>query len=546
MSELLADRTATTPRPGPRIHPRFLELTSLLLIAPLCVVGAIIGVQLIVTLGITANTSLIGALAGMALARIPLAAFARYRSVHVQNLAQSAISAATFGAGNALMLPIGIPFVLGRPDLVPALFAGVFMAMLIDGYMLYRMFDSEVFPATGAWPPGAAAAEAIRAGDEGGRKAVVLGVGVVIGIAGNWLIAPAVMSAFGVAFIGNIWALSMFGIGLLVRGYSALLFNNAWFAAIIPGGDINKAYVPHGMMVGAGIVALVQVALIIMRRNRLHTGAEGATRTPTEIRRSLGMGIVVYLLIAVMIALLGGLAAQLSVGMLVLFLVYAAFAALVHELIVGLAAMHSGWFPAFAVALISLVIGMLIGFPPVALALLVGFSAATGPAFADMGYDLKAGYVLRGYGSDPAFERDGRRQQLIAAMFAFLVAAVVVLVSYRSFFAQGLVAPVDKVYVATIKAGASPDVAWSLVKWAIPGAIIQFLGGPKRQLGILLATGLLIPFPLAGWAVLIGIACRIVWERFARGEGMEVFGAGVIAGDALFAFFTSTWKAAMR
>ncbi len=479
----------------------------------------------------------------MALARIPLAAFARYRSIHVQNLAQSAISAATFGAGNALMLPIGIPFVLGRPDLVPALFAGVFMAMLIDGYLLYRMFDSEVFPATGAWPPGAAAAEAIRAGDEGGRKAAVLGVGVIVGIAGNWLIAPAVMSAFGVAFIGNIWALSMFGIGLLVRGYSTLLFSNPWFAAVIPGGDINRAYIPHGMMVGAGIVALIQVGLIILRRS---TTASGASQSPVEVRGSLGLGFAIYLAIALVIALLGGLAAQLSIGMLVAFLVYAAFAAMVHEVIVGLAAMHSGWFPAFAVALITLVIGMLIGFPSVALALMVGFSAATGPAFADMGYDLKAGFMLRGYGSDPAFERDGRRQQLIAAMFAFVVAGVVVLIAYPGFFAQNLVAPVDRVYVATIKAGASATVAWSLVTWAVPGAIIQFLGGPKRQLGILFATGLLIPFPLAGWAVLIGIACRTLWERFARSEGMEVFGAGVIAGDALFAFFTSTWKAAFR
>ena len=546
MSDLAADRPATVPTQGSRIHPRFLELASLLLIAPLCVVGSIIGVQLIVTLGITANTSLIGALAGMMLARVPLAAFARYRSIHVQNLAQSAISAATFGAGNALMLPIGIPFVLGRPDLVPALFAGVFLAMLIDGYLLYRMFDSEVFPAVGAWPPGAAAAEAIRAGDEGGRKAVVLGVGVIIGIAGNWLIAPTVMSAFGVAFIGNVWALSMFGIGLLIRGYSVLLFNNAWFAAIIPGGDINKAYLPHGMMVGAGIVALVQVAIIIAQRNRMHADTAGAMRTPAHVRRSLGLGFVVYLLIAVAIALPGGLVAQLSFGMLVLFLIYAAFAALVHELIVGLAAMHSGWFPAFAVALITLVIGMLIGFPPIALALLVGFSAATGPAFADMGYDLKAGYMLRGHGSDPAFELEGRRQQLIAAMFAFVIAGIVVWMSYRGLFARNLVAPVDRVYVATIKAGTSSAVAWSLVTWAIPGAIIQFLGGPKRQLGVLLATGLLIPFPLAGWAVLIGVACRIVWQRFARSEGMEVFGAGVIAGDALFAFFTSTWKAAFR
>jgi uncharacterized oligopeptide transporter (OPT) family protein len=89
---------------------------------------------------------------------------------------------------------------------------------------------------------------------------------------------------------------------------------------------------------------------------------------------------------------------------------YAAFAAFIHELLVGIAAMHSGWFPAFAVALITLIIGILIGFPPVALGLLVGFSAATGPAFADMGYDLKAGYILRGFGRSPAFELDGRRQ----------------------------------------------------------------------------------------------------------------------------------------
>jgi uncharacterized oligopeptide transporter (OPT) family protein len=532
MSDVTAGRAAGSP-PGTRSHPRFLELGSLLLIAPLCVVGAIIGVQLIVTLGITANTSLIGAIAGMALARIPLRAFMRYRSVHVQNLAQSAISAATFGAGNALMLPIGIPFVLGRPDLVPALLAGVFLAMLLDGYMLYRMFDSEVFPATGAWPPGAAAAEAIRAGDEGGRKAVILGVGIVVGIAGNWLIAPAVMSAFGVAFIGNIWALSMFGIGLLIRGYSAMLFQ---------GFDINKAYMPHGMMVGAGIVALIQVAMIIMRQRTIH----GASRSTSHVRQSLGLGIVLYVLIALLIAGVGGLMAELSTGMLVLFLIYAAFAALVHELIVGLAAMHSGWFPAFAVALITLVIGILIGFPPVALALLVGFSAATGPAFADMGYDLKAGFMLRGYGSDPAFELDGRKQQLLAAMFAFVVAGVVVLIAYPGYFAQNLVAPVDRVYVAAIKAGASFEVARSLLLWAIPGAIIQFVGGPKRQLGVLLATGLLIPFPLAGWAVLIGIACRIVWERLAKAEGMEVFGAGVIAGDALFAFTTSVWKAAIK
>jgi uncharacterized oligopeptide transporter (OPT) family protein len=226
--------------------------------------------------------------------------------------------------------------------------------------------------------------------------------------------------------------------------------------------------------------------------------------------------------------------------LLIAFIVYAAFAALAHEVIVGLAAMHAGWFPAFAVALITLVIGMLAGFPPVALTLLVGFSAATGPAFADMGYDLKAGYMLRGNGADPAFELEGRKQQLFAALFAFAVAGAVVLIAYPSYLANNLVAPVDRVYAATIKAGASMDVARQLLMWAIPGAILQFLGGPKRQLGVLFATGLLLLVPYAGWAVITGVVLRLLWSRFA-GDGqrstMEVFAAGVIAGDALFSFY---------
>jgi uncharacterized oligopeptide transporter (OPT) family protein len=540
----MSEPTAT----GGQRHPSLFEPATLVLIGLLCIIGSIIGMQLLVTLGVTANTSLIGAMAAMALARLPIGIFLRYRSIHVQNLAQSAISSSTFGAANSLMLPIGIPFLLGRPDLVMPMFAGAFMAMLLDAYLLYRMFDSRVFPAQGAWPPGVAAAEAIKAGDEGGRKAVLMGIGFVVGIVGAFFKIP--MSAFGVAFIGNIWALSMFGIGLLLRGYSGPLFDNPTFASIIPKGDLMAAYIPHGFMIGAGLVALVQVAQLMMQRDAAAKEAETAAGTrDAAVKRALGLGTIGYLAIAVFLAIVGGLMSDMSIGMLILFVLYAAFAAYVHELIVGLAAMHSGWFPAFAVALITLIIGMLIGFPMPALALLVGFSAATGPAFADMGYDLKAGYILRGNGIDPAFEREGRKQQLYAAMFAFVVAGIVVLVSYQSYFAQNLVAPVDKVYAATIRAGVAPGVAWSLFMWAIPGAILQFVGGPKRQIGVLFATGLLINFPIAGWSVLVGIVCRVIWEKLrgADGEGdMEVFAAGAIAGDAIYSFFDSVLKGFRR
>ena len=144
--------TITTARPAVR-HPTIFEPATLILLTVLCVVGAIIGMQLLVTLGVTANTSIVGALIAMALARVPLRVFARYRSIHVQNLAQSAISAATFGAGNSLLLPIGIPFLLGRSDLVLPLLGGVGLAMLVDATMLYRLFGSRAFPPRAPGPP---------------------------------------------------------------------------------------------------------------------------------------------------------------------------------------------------------------------------------------------------------------------------------------------------------------------------------------------------------------------------------------------------------
>jgi len=531
----LNDAPSAASMTGHGPHPRTFNGSTLALLVLLSVFGAIIGVQLLTSLGVTPNTSIIGALAAMIVARVPLAIFGRFRSVHEQNLAQTAISSATFGAANSLLLPIAIPYLMGRHDLVVPMFIGVACAMLLDAYLLYRLFDTRIFPASGTWPPGVAAAEAIKAGDAGGKQARLLGLGIGVGVIGAWLHVP--MSAFGTAFLGNIWALSMFGVGLLVRGY----------AKPLAGVDINALYIPHGLMIGAGVVALVQVVSQIRTRGANHVAAQSSqpadlTRTAQSMRRTLRLGAAAYVSLAALLALGCGLYTDMSVPMLVAFVFYAAFAAYVHEMIVGIAAMHSGWFPAFAVALITLLIGMLVGFPPLALTVLCGFSAATGPAFADMGYDLKAGNMLRGNGADPRFELEGRRQQLAAGMLAFIVAMPVVFFTYGGYFSHGLTPPVAAVYVATIKAGVAQGVASHLLLWAIPGALIQWIGGPRRQLGVLLSTGLLIPNPMAGWAVMTGIALRLIalriWGDKVR-SGLEVFAAGTIAGDALFSFFNS-------
>jgi len=109
---------------------------------------------------------------------------------------------------------------------------------------------------------------------------------------------------------------------------------------------------------------------------------------------------------------------------------------------------------------------------------------------------------------------------MLAAMMAFVIAGIVVFFSYPSYFAQNMVVPVDKVYAATIQAGIAPGVAWSLALWAIPGAILQLIGGPKRQLGVLFATGMLINSPMAGWAVMLLAAVR-----------PELFGPIIVGAD---------------
>jgi uncharacterized oligopeptide transporter (OPT) family protein len=513
--------------PPPKMTEPLLLLAAIILAA----LGAIIGIQLITTLGISANTSILGALIAICVSRIPLAALAGFRDIRRQNLVQTAVSAATFGAANCLMTAIGIPWLMGMPELVWPMLLGAAMAMLVDATMLYRMFDSKVFPATGVWPAGVATAEALWAGDRGGKKALFLGIGIAAGVGGAALGVP--MSAAGVALIGNQVALMMFGIGLLVRGYA----NNHPFIDVIPSFDVNALFIPHGFMIGAGLVALIQVICQIVAARKATNQVGEDKQAAKKFMLTLRSGFVAYLLVALLIAVMAGLYTEMSLPMLVGFLLFAAVAALIQETIVGIAAMYSGWFPAFAAALISLIIGMLVGFPPQALAMLVGFCAATGPAFADKGFDLKTGFLIRGEGQDKLAELHGRRQQYLIAMLGFAVAILMVALMYQTYFNQDLVAPASRAYASTIKAGTSPEVAMQLLIWAVPGALLQWWGGASRQLGVLFATGLLINYPIAGWTVLAALVVRLVLEKGFKRTVADTssFAGGLIAGDALFA-----------
>lgn len=518
-------------REAPPQHPSLAEPAALVFGALQALAGAVIGLELITRVGVTPNTSVIGAIVALAAARLPLSIFAKFRSLDRQNLMQTVISAATFGAANALLLPMGVLWLLGRADLVPVMFVGAAAGMIVGALLLYGVFDSRVYPARAVWPPGIATAECLIAGDRGGRRAFLLAAGALAGGLGRWLGIP--MDVFGTCWIGNIWALTMFAVGLLIAGYSGAVAHV----------DIQSLYVPHGIMIGAGAAALLQMVRIVLRGRGGAGANDGFTRSDRQFGRALGAGALALLLASAGLAVLAGLWAEMAPGMLAAYVVFSAVAALVSQLVVGISAMHAGWFPAFAAALVFLVLGMLIGFPPLALAFLVGYAASCSPAFADLGYDLKTGWIVRGGGRFAEYERQGRRQQLWAALLGFGVAALLVLFLYHGYFERNLLPPVDKVFAATIMAGSGGGAGAMLLAWALPGAFIQLVGGSTRQIGILLATGLLINNPTAGWTALLALGARVLL-RAKYGTAVEsptyVLAGGFIAGAALTSFASAT------
>ena len=508
--------------------------------------GAIIDLELLTRVGVSQNTSIIGALLAVVISMIPGKLFHRFRNVHAQNLVQTSISGAAYAAANAMILPIGIPVLMGRPDLMLPVLFGVTLAAIVDGFLVYKIFDSPMFPATNPFPSGIATSETILALANRGKRSLLLFVGMGAGIAGKAAGIP--MDLFGVSWFANLLAMMAFALGSIAKGSLIPM----WTAAISVDGVVPTmiTYLPHGMMVGAGLISLIQAALVLGKKSKksAEKTAQDTTSersvTMASMRKSLGIGFVLFLGIALLLAFTTGIYAEMSAGQLVVWLLFAAFAAISSELVCGLSSMHSGWFPAMATALIFLVVGIMMGFPAMPLAILVAYTSATGPAFCDMQTDLKCGWILRGRGANPEFEKAGRKQQFISELLGYGVAFVMVLLLANTYFEQGLFVPTAKTFIATIDAGANAEVAKWLLIWAIPGAVLQLIGGP-RQLGIMFATGLLIGNTRNGLTVLVALLIRIIvtrWDKKKAQDLLYILGAGCIAGSALYSFFASTLK----
>lgn len=533
-------------------HVKALEAKTLLFSILVSAASGVICMQIISRIGITPNTSIIGALLAMLLARLPFTLLKDFRSLDRQNLVQTMTSASGFAAANCTLLSVGIFYSYGDYSLLYPMLIGSGIATLIGMHLVYRIFDSEVFPASGSWPPGVATAQALIAGDEGGRKGRHLLAAIFLGALGSSKIFTfsalgikgLPMAGVGIAFIANVVAMIALAVGLLIRGYFPII--SPWIAPLaanfgltdIPS-DLGTTYIPHGVMIGAGIVTLFQAMLIIFRGSKKPSGgleAQGNyTVSASTVKMTLFYHIFLFAAGAFILALMGGIISQMSLSKLILWIAWCTFSATVAPILVGLSAMHSGWFPGFAVSIIFLTIGIFMEFPPLALVLLTGYVASTGPCFADMGYDLKTGWIIRGRGAHPAYELNGRRQQMISEVVGGLIAVLITWPLMYMHFKLDMVPPVSRVFAATVKAGVQPEIMMQLVYASIFGAIIQFIGGAKRAMGILFATGLLINNPIYGFGLLVALLIRWPLERKYKPE-LEIYGGGFVAGDGIYGF----------
>lgn len=505
------------------------EPQTLILGVLLAFLTAGICMQIIGKVGTTPNTSIIGAVFAMIFARIPLQRMHLFRSLERQNLLQTIVSGAGFAAANCGFIGIAIMFIMGETGYILPLAIGAIIGTVISVLVVGNIFDSKIFPAQGAWPPGVATAGAIEAGDQGGEKSKRLLQGLALGVIGSYFKIP--VAGIGIVFIANLYSMVALGVGLILRGYSTQIF----------GFNLGSTNIPQGIMIGAGMMALIQCVLIITKKSEHEKYRKEAlviTVSDEKAKRTIALSLLLHFAGSLILAVISGIVGQLSVGRLVLWVVWTGFSATVAMLLVGMAAMHSGWFPAFAITTIFMTFGVLMGFPPITVALMTGYISTTGPCFADMGYDLKTGWILRGKGADPQYELYGRRQQVIVEAIGAVIGILTVLAFGGAFMAQGLFPPISKTFVTTIQAGGNPELIRQLLLWAIPGAVLQLAFGTK-MVGVLFATGLILNNPIYG----IGVMCAVIARIIFGTEWMDIRDAGLIAGDGIYGFIVSIFKA---
>jgi hypothetical protein len=491
-------------------------------------IAAMVSQHLFSSFGLIPGAELLGAVLIGGAARLP--GLKATRSLETRFLIETAAAAAGTAAAVSLTLPLGL---VEQSQIGLARFPLLVLLGLGGAVGLVSMRWLAAWPPLGGqapWPRAAAAAEAMQVME--GRFGLLPGLAGLTGLGlGAWAGAAVGLPAaapFGLALLGNGFGLGALALGLLLRPALPGLL----------GLDLNAAGVAPGLMLGAALVALPQavgpVLLGLWRRRERSAADAGEDRGRRVVyagRLVTGRLVALLLYGAVAFVLLDrslpGFGRSAPLTLLGWALVAAALAVAL-QLFAGLLTAQLGWLPLLGSGLVVLACALRLGLDPPGALLTTGLALAAGPLAAELGNQFALGGRL-GMTRQPA-------TTLLAALLGLEVALLVVGLSGEAYLRQGLVAPPAQALGAALglaRRGWQPDVLGLAM---LVGGGLQLAGGPSRQVGLLLGTGLLVAQPVAGWALLAGLAARGVLSLGLRGRGslpLAALGLGLIGAEAI-------------
>ncbi len=556
---------------------------------PALVLGTIVGILLTacftyagLLIGFTIGGSAVAAIVGFGVLRGLLG-----RGTIVENNINQTVASAINIATAGVIFTVPALYLMGeafnRVAVGAACVAGAILGVLFIVPLRKQMIEIDRL----RFPTGTAVAAVLRSPGAGVAKAIVLGIGVVIGIgitaATQGEVLPETVDLgklLGMPpYVLNVWALSVMSLGagfisgvpgLVVLAGSVLAY---WFVAPLavhygwvepgvltklsePGGDpyvvgqeINDWIRTHinrplgiGMLVGG---ALVGVALSLpslagavrgLRRTRL---GSGVAREELPFW-AVGLGLVLGFL-ALVLAAWASFDEPSFQRVLLTALVGTAWMALAG-VVVAQATGMTDWSPISGLALLAIVITLLLSDYQVAAAVLLGAAVcvAIGEC-ADMMQDLRTGHLV---GAVPF------RQQLVELLFVGIGPIVSLLVIQMLWVTIGfgpdktLTAPQAQAVEATVRAVEAQDIP--LAKYAggaAIGALLSLSGMPG--LGVLVGLSMYLPMAYIlpyGLGCLLQVASsRVLGERTTEEWGVPL-AAGLMVGEPLVVLSVTLYK----
>lgn len=495
------------------------------------------------------------------------------------NMTQTAMSAGAMVAGGLAFTLPGLwitqtwplydaasgqtPLQWAAPLFLPVLLittGGMVLGTLLTWALRPRFVERDALP----YPIGAAAAETLRVGDQGGRKGLLLFVSMGLAAvfaalrdrfallpAGGFLTIPALYARN--VFVG-IWASPMAaGIGYIIGP----LYTGVWFLGavagyilLVPGGVAlgwfadaaaavafkNTAGI--GLMVGTGFGILLSFVLTFVKgrlsRTRAASAPRDASRAGAPGRITIRKGLLPVLSVALAYVL--SVAAGLSPLVSLLLMAGVFVATAMSATITG----QTGINPMEIFGIIVLLAIRLFLQVDTTGAFFIAAAVAVACGYAgDLLNDYKAGHVL---GTDP---RAQLISQLVGGVVGCLVAAVSLFAILYRFGGVGEgtgLTAAQAFAVTSMVEGVGDPLVFGVA--AGLGALLYVLKVPVMTLGI----GLYLPFEISA-AVVLGGLIRFVLDRVRKGSSVNgsVVASGLLGGEgiagvllALFGMATGT------